>query len=524
MTAIPDVDSFPAALAELVARYPDAEAVVAPDGRVTFAEFATRVDRLAGAFAAAGLRPGDRVGILLPNSLRWLVAMLGAQRAGLVAVPINTWYRSNELAHLIDTAHLQLVISQPEVFGKDVLAELDAAGYPGTFEPRRGGSGSYRGAVLWPATSAFPDALPPASAPPVTPRADDLAMILYTSGSTALPKPVPLRHGKLLGNGRAMGDRMRLRPGDRIWFAMPLFFGFGSCNALPVALTHGAVLCLQEKVDGDAGLEMIERERCTVVYAMPTALQALLDAPSLPTRDLSAVRTGPIGFTPQDKRQQIEKLHLVEGCSAYGLTESYGFAAMNDAHDPLAARLHTQGTVLPLHEIRIVDTDGALVPPGNRGEIEVRGCVMDGYLGGDELNTGTRSADGWFRTGDLGRFDADGRLVYGGRWKEMLKVKGINIAPMEIEALVAGHEDVSQVYVVGLDTPEGDQEMIGVVVPESGAARAGLPSRLTAYMRARVASYKVPSRFLVLDSDEIPQTDTGKVSKLKLRQQIEVSQ
>jgi fatty-acyl-CoA synthase len=521
MTATPDttteVETFPAAVADLAARFPDVEAVVAPDGRVTFAELATRVDRLAGALAAAGLRPGDRVGILLPNSLRWLVALLGAQRAGLVAVPVNTWYRSSELAHLIATADLRLVITQEEVFGKDVRAELAAAGHPGAFAPSPTG---WLGAVLWPAADPLPAGLEPAPAPPASASPEDLAMILYTSGSTALPKPVPLRHGKLLRNGRAMGERMHLRPGDRIWFAMPLFFGFGACNAVPVALTHGAALCLQEKVDGDAGLEMIERERCTVVYAMPTAMHALLEAPSLPIRDLSTVRTGPIGFTPEDKQREIELLHLVEGCSAYGLTESYGFVAMNDAHDPLDARLHTQGAVLPTQELRIVDTDGTVCPPGTRGEIEVRGCVIDGYLGGAELDAGTRTEDGWFRTGDLGLLDADGRLVFGGRWKEMLKVKGINVAPMEIEGILAAHDEVSQVHVIGLDTPDADQEMVAVVVPAPEASEDGLAERLAAYVRSRVASYKVPSRFVLMDSATIPQTATGKVSKLALRRQL----
>ncbi|QJY49970.1 class I adenylate-forming enzyme family protein [Pseudonocardia broussonetiae] len=519
MTAIPDTttdaDTFPAALADLAARFPDDDAVVAPDGRVSFAELASRVDEVAGALVAAGLAPGERVGILLPNSLRWLVGVLGAQRAGLVAVPINTWYRSAELAHLIRTADLGIVIAQATVFGKDVLAELEAAGHGGILDPERTG---YRGAVLWPVDGPFP--LTAAPAPQALPTADDLALILYTSGSTALPKPVPMQHGKLLRNGRAMGDRMHLRPGDRIWFAMPLFFGFGACNALPVALTHGAALCLQEKVDGDAGLEMIERERCTVLYAMPTAMRALLDAPSLATRDLSLVRTGPIGFTAEDKQQQIELLHLVEGCSAYGMTESYGFATMNDAHDPVGARLHSQGQVLPTQEVRVVDPDGRVCPPGVRGEIEIRGCVIDGYLGGDELNAGTRAADGWFRTGDLGLFDEHGNLVFAGRWKEMLKVKGINVAPMEIEGIVSAHEEVSQVYVIGLEVPGGDQEMVGVVVPEPGAA-ADLPVRLTEYVRSRVASYKVPSRFLLMDSAAVPQTDTGKVSKLKLRLQVE---
>ncbi|WP_431919593.1 class I adenylate-forming enzyme family protein [Amycolatopsis tucumanensis] len=516
--------TFPRALAALAERFGDQEAVVAPEGRITFAEFARRCDELAGAFAAAGLRRGERVGILLPNGLRWLVAMLGAQRAGLVAVPINTWYRSAELAHLMSTAELRLVVTEEEVFGKNMPAELAAAGHGEVFTPGRRTRG-YLGALLWPASEPLPPGAETGPAPADVATPDDLAMILYTSGSTALPKPVPLEHGKLLRNGRAMGERMHVRPGDRIWFAMPLFFGYGACNALPVALSHGAALCVQEKVEGDAALEFIERERCTVSYGLATAVRALLAAPSFGTRDISSLRTGPVGFNAEDKRLAIEGLGITEACSAYGLTESYGFVTMTDAHDALDIKLHTQGTVLDTQRIRIVDATGAACPPGVTGEIEVRGCVMDAYLGSAEINAGTRSADGWFRTGDLGSIDEDGRLAFGGRWKEMLKIKGINVAPLEIEGIVSEHDHVDQAYVIGLSTPDGDQEMACVVVPDAGWSAGGdeLVRRLDAYIRGRAASYKVPARFVVMDSRSVPQTDTGKVSKVKLREMLETA-
>ena len=516
--------TFPAAVAGLAARHGEMEAVVAPEGRVTFAELAERCDEIAGAFAAAGLQPGDKVGILLPNGLRWLVAMLGAQRAGLVAVPINTWYRSSELAHLMASASLRLVVTDRHIFGKDIPHELDAAGYGEMFAPGNP-TKPYLGALLWPSDAVFPPDAVRGPVPPATVSENDVAMILYTSGSTALPKAVPLEHGKLLRNGHAMGDRMHLRAGDRIWIAMPLFFGFGACNALPVALSHGVTLCVQEKVDGDAALEFIERERCTVSYGLATAVRALIAAPTFGTRDVSSLRTGPIAFNAEDKRLAIEVLGITEGCSCYGMTESYGFVTMTDAYDSLDITLHTQGTVLPTQQFRVVDRTGVECPPGITGEIELHGCVIDGYLGGDEINAGTRATDGWFRTGDLGSVDADGRLVFGGRWKEMLKIKGINVAPVEVEGILGDHPRVDQVYVIGLDTPKGDQEMACVVVPAKGFTvdSDSLVADLTRYLRTRVASYKVPTRFLVTDVHSVPQTDTGKVSKRKLREILEAT-
>lgn len=517
-------DTFPDALAALAKLFPGEEAVVAPEGRLTFAEFAQRCDELAGAFRAAGLRPGERVGILLPNGLRWLVTMLGAQRAGLVAVPVNTWYRSAELAHLVGTADLRLVVTEQRVFGKDMLAELTAAGHGEVFEPRARADG-YLGALFWPSAEPFPSGLEPAPAPERSAGPDDLAMILYTSGSTALPKAVPLEHGKLLRNGYEMGERMHVGPGDRLWFAMPLFFGYGACNALPVALSHGLTLCVEEKVDGDASLAFIERERCTVSYGLATAVRALLAAPSFGSRDISSLRTGPVGFNAEDKRLAIEGLGITEACSAYGLTESYGFVTMTDASDLPEVKLHTQGRRLPTQEIRIVDKSGAVCPPGATGEIEIRGCVIDGYLSGSDVSGGTHSPDGWFRTGDLGSVDADGRLSFGGRWKEMLKIKGINVAPVEIEGILGEHAEVDQAYVFGLSTPDGDQEMACVVVADerSGADGTELADRLREYVRSRAASYKVPARVVVLDSAAVPQTHTGKVSKLKLREMLEAA-
>ncbi|NKY58989.1 acyl--CoA ligase [Nocardia flavorosea] len=513
-------ETFPEAMAALAESCAGTEAVVAPEGRLTFAELNSRCEEFAGSLAAAGLRPGERVGVLLPNGLRWLVAVLGAQRAGLTAVPINTWYRSNELAHLVASADLRLIVTEHLVFGKDIPAELAAAGYPGTYASATRGE-HYLGALLWPAAEPFPSAAQRGPCPPQTSGPSDPAMILYTSGSTALPKPVPLEHGKLLRNGRAMGDRMHVAPGDRLWFAMPLFFGYGACNALPVALAHGITLCIQEKVDGEAALEFIEAERCTVFYGLATAVRALLASPSFGRRDISSLRTGPVGFNAEDKRLAIEGLGITEACSAYGLTESYGFVTMSDAHDDLAVKLDTQGKPLPTQEIRITDSTGAPCPAGSAGEIEIRGCVMSGYLGGAEINIGTRTADDWFRTGDLGVLDADGTLSFGGRWKEMLKIKGINVAPLEVEEIISGHSSVDQAYVFGLETREGDQEMACVVVPAVAVGdHEALARTLTDYIRARAASYKVPGRFVVMESAAVPQTATGKVSKLKLRDML----
>lgn len=507
--------TFPAALASLREQYGEQEAVIAPEGRATFAEFAERCDAIAGILSAAGLRPGDRIGILLPNGLRWLAATVGAQQAGLVAVPINTWYRATELAHVIGTAGLRMVVTDRHIFGREILTDLADAGFGAVHQPSRvdaTGDG-YLGILLWPADQDLPPGALQGPAPEVVVTRDDVALILFTSGSTGMPKAVPLRHGPLFRNGREVARRMRMRAGDRLWIATPFFFGFGCENALPAAWTHGVTLCLQERVDGDAALRMIEQERCTVYYGLATTTRTLLAAPSYGSRDLSSLRTGMVG------------LGQAEGVRAYGLTETYGFVTTTDADDPAGVARSSYGRPLPTQQVRIVDDQNAPCPAGVVGQVELRGCVMDGYLDAAELNAATFTTDGWFRTGDLGSLDNEGRFHFVGRWKEMMKINGIRVAPAEVETILAEHPDIDQVHVTGMTDATGEERIGCAVVPVKplgGAAdEADLITRLTAHVRDRSASYKVPAHFLILEADAVPVTDTGKFSRRALRSLFE---
>lgn len=513
--------TFPALLKLLADRHGSDEAVVGPDGRVTFAELSERCEQMAAFYSAAGLAGGDRVGVLLPNGLRWIVAALGAHRAGLVAVPINTWYRSSEYGHVIDAARLRLIVTDDPLFGRPVLDDLAAAGHGQIY---RGPGDGYLGALRWPSGAELPPeaAVVPGPAPDVRVAPEDLALVLFTSGSTARPKPVPLRHGPLVRNGREIGRRQHLRAGDRLWIAAPFFFGYGCANALPVALTHATALCLEERVDGDASLEFIARERCTVYYGLATTTRSLLAAPSFGQHDISSLRTGTTGFTAADKRLAIEELGISEVCSVYGLTEAYGHSTMTDAHDPLEVKLHTQGRVVSTQEIRIVDDAGEPIGPCMTGEVELRGCVIDAYLDSPEIDAVSFRPGGWFRTMDLGWLDEEERLHFVGRRKELMKIKGINIAPAEVEDILAEHPRVDESYVMGVSSPDGDEAMAAVVVPRGPVDdEAGLVADLTAHMRSRAASYKVPSRFLVMEGTRLPLTDTGKVSRLELRKMLD---
>ncbi|ANY06363.1 hypothetical protein AFB00_08730 [Pseudonocardia sp. HH130630-07] len=494
---------------------PDGEAVVAPEGRETWSGLADRVRALAADLVAGGMEPGARVGVLLPNGLRWIVATLAVQHAGATVVPINTWYRSAEIAHVLDEAGIGLVITEDRVFGRDTLAELAAAGLTGRAPDGRSG------VLVWPAEEPAPPASGPLGGTPAVPgaRADALAYVLFTSGSTSRPKPVPLRHDRMLRNATEIGRRQHLVAGDRLWISAPFFFGYGCSNALPVALVHGVTLCIEERPAGDASLAFIARERCTVYYGFGPTTRNLLAAPGFGTHDISSLRTGTTGFTREDRRLVLDELGVSGICSVYGLSEAYGHSTMTEAGDPPDVVLETAGRPLDTQELRITDDDGHVVPGGGSGEIELRGCVIDGYLGDPALGDGTFRPGGWLRTGDLGTLDDRGRLRVVGRRKEMLKIKGINIAPAEVEELLCSHRDVDQAFVVGIEDRLGTEEMVAAVVPR-GIPADDLVRQLDTHVRERAAGYKVPARIEIIAPDDLPLTDTGKPSKRLLRDRL----
>ncbi|WP_236787763.1 class I adenylate-forming enzyme family protein [Amycolatopsis sp. GM8] len=471
----------PAVLAAVAREHPDRTFVIAEDGELTYGMTARRVHELARHFAALGLRPGERVGLLLPNGARWIISYLAAHAAGLVVVPLNTWYREAELAKVTERAELRLIVTE------DYLATLDPEAPDG-------------------------DPLEALENAPVT--GDDDALVLFTSGSSAEPKAVRLTQRGIVTNAYAVGERQGVREGDRIWFGSPLFFVYGCANAIVNTLTHAITLCVQERFEAAAALAFIERHRCTVYYGVAPITRALAACEDLARRDISSLRTGTGNATPEDLRLTIEVLGVREVCNAYGLTEGYGHSTITAHTDPPEVRMTSQGTALPTQEIRIV-ADGGPAGADVPGEIQIRGTVTPGYLDSPGAFTG----DGWFRTGDVGSLGAAGRLTYAGRANEMMKVKGINISPVEVELVLAGHPGVDDAYVFGVPTPEGDEEVGCVLVSTVPRTEHGvLVAEVQEFVRAHAASYKVPTNVRVLTADQLPLTATGKVSRRALKE------
>ena len=526
-----------ALLDEISAARPDAEAVVFRGERLTYAALRDRVDALARALLALGVARGDRVALLLPNRPEWLIGAFAAARIGAVTVAISTFSAPREIAWILEHARPRVILTMEAFRGRgylsvihDLCPELARAAPGGLRSERlpelravvsvddRRHDGVHRwGDLLARAAEVRAPALAAAQA---AVDASDVAFVLYTSGSTATPKGVTLAHGGVIANGFDIGERQRLTGADRLWLAVPLFWSFGSANALPAILTHGGTIVLQESFEPGEALALLDGERCSVYYGMANMARALLEHPDRPRRALAAMRTGLTIGLPEDIRMTIEAVNARQLCNVYGATETYGNCAVTDAHDPLEVRLTTQGRPLPGMRVRVVDpATGRPRPPGEVGEFRVQGHLTPGYYRDPEQTRAAFDAEGGFITGDLGLVGDDGRLRFRGRLKELIKTGGANVAPLEVEAVLLSHPAVKQAYVVGV--PDRARGEVGVAAVELREGATATAEALTAFCRERLAGYKVPARVVFRTADEFPRTATGKVQKPRLREELE---
>jgi fatty-acyl-CoA synthase len=519
-------------LDETAAARPDADATVFRGQRLTYGALRTRADDLARALLAAGVRRGDRVAVLLPNRPEWVVTAFAAGKIGAITVGVSTFSTPREIAWTLEHCRPAAVVTTESFRGRAYLAAIHdlcpelARAEPGRLAcerlpelravigvDRRRHDGVERLDDFVARAAGVSEADRVAAQRAVTP--DDPCYVLYTSGSTATPKGVTLAHGGVVANGFAIGKRQRLTAADRVWLAVPLFWSFGSVNALPALMTHGGALVLQESFEPGEALALMEDERCSVYYGMAHMARAIGEHPDRPRRRLAAMRTGLTIGLPEDIAMTIDAVSARELCNVYGSTETYGNCAVTDAHDPLPLRLETQGLPLPGMQIRAVDPEsGRVLPRGEVGDLRVKGHVTPGYYRDPEQTRAAFDPDGWFVTGDLGAIREDGRVSFRGRLKEMIKTGGINVAPLEVEAALAAHVAVKQAYVVGL--PDRDRGEVVVAAVELREGATATAEALTAFCRERLAGYKVPARFVFRRAGEFPRTSTGKVAKPRL--------
>jgi len=515
-------------LCEHAERYSDRLAVIAGDSRLTYPQLEQRARQVAAGLGAAGLRRGDRVGLLLNNSAEWLEICFGAAAIGATLVPFSTWSKRRELEFLVADSGIRMLFFASRLGNQDFEADIQGLIPEASAKTWRSGRypklqglvalGDIRLAGVAP-YEVFAREHPPmegAHAPGNAACAQDDALILYTSGSTSYAKAVPLAHGALIENGFNIGERQGLRPGDKVLLPVPLFWSYGSANALCATLTHGATIALQARFEPGEAIELIERYSCTSIYTLPAITASIAGHPAFHRNRTRSLRTGLTIGTPQDVVAAAEELGAHEICNIYGQTESYGNCCVTWHHWPLERRKAVQGPPLPGVTVRIVDPEsGVSLPAGEVGEIQVNGFLTRGYDGvSSEQNEKAFCRDGYFRTGDLGRLTPDGDMQFVARTSEMIKRAGINIAPAEVEDILRQYPGVAAVGVTGSPDPEKGEIIVAFVVPAASARLSA--DEIKAHCRKLVSSYKTPD--VVEICKALPTTPTGKLLRRDLKQ------
>jgi acyl-CoA synthetase (AMP-forming)/AMP-acid ligase II len=492
----------------------------------TYAELGADVDRIGAALTAAGLGRGETAGLFLGNCFEWLELEYAVGAVGARLVPLNTWFRSRELAHIFAQSGLELLVWDSEILGQgtlDLLLEMVP-------ELERGGPGEWRserfprlrtvvgfGAGPWPpGVVSWEDLLAavPAERPqPVAVDPADPALVIFTSGTTGTPKGAILSHGAVVGHMREWTDHLGLGPEDSSIMASPLFWTFGCTMNAAVPLFVGSSIALLERFAARPFLRAMLDLGVSHLQGVPTQYEMAL-AEADEDDDLSGIRVIQLGGSASAEDLAVRLLRRAPEAkiiSAYGLTEAVAVSTWTEPDDPLADATGTVGHVSPDLEGGLRDpVGGAKVPTGEVGELWLRGpSVMSGYIGGE---SGV-DADGWLHTGDLMRADERGYLTVVGRSVDAFKRGGMNVYPAETELLLIEHPAVRGAAIVGVpDERLGEVGAAFVVLdPEAEASAA----ELVGWCEERLARYKVPAHVRFVD--ELPLTLTGKVKKYEVR-------
>ena len=468
-----------------------AEALVTATSRLSHEELYEMAESVAGGMQALGIGHGDHVGILMGNDEKWLSLFYGAALIGAVTVPVNTRFKAAEIDFCLKQSDCRALFYVKNFLSIDFAAMLR----------------EIRNAKLEHVLTY--EELPPAEKKKTDSnvKPDDPLLIQFTSGTTAYPKGVVLTHDNMLRDAWAAGERIGVRPEDRYFNCRPFFHAAGSTLSALMALTHGCCLATLPTFEAGAALEMMERERCTLISGNDTLFQMLMGHADFPKREL-CLRGGWAAAGPQTMRQIIDVLGAKAICAAYGLSEASPNVVMSDWRDPEALRVG--GLAKPL--------DGVELRISAEKEIQVKGWnVMRGYCNNPEATAKTFTADGWLKTGDLGELTGDGRLRMSGRLKDVFRVGGENVAPAEVEEVLLAHPAVETAQVIGVPDARLGEVPCAYVTLKSGFS---LPEQdLISWMKERCANFRVP-RYLkiVKDFESIGMTASGKVQKTRLRE------
>ncbi|WP_086768385.1 class I adenylate-forming enzyme family protein [Streptomyces bobili] len=478
------------------ASLPDRRAALDPDGAavsdgrqaLTNVQLLRRVQAASRHLQDLGVGPGDVVALRLTNRVEFVLLLFAAWRLGATITPVNPSMTDVEVARQLTDSGARLLVSED---GETAVAHGTAVLAVGELRDD---------------AAAEPDEAP-------LPDPSALALLIYTSGTTGVPKGVMLDHANIDAMADMGRRALEVGPADRCLLILPLFHVNGIVVSTLIPLLAGASVTIADRFHPETFFDVVERERPTFFSAVPTIYSMLAALPEQVRPDTSSLRFGVCGAAPASAEllTRFEARYgfpLVEG---YGLSEGTCASTINPVAGP--RRAGTVGLPFPGQEIRIVDADGSEVPPGVEGEVVVRGPnVMRGYLGRPE-ETAKVLVDGWLRTGDVGRLDADGYLTLVGRSKDMIIRGGENIYPKEIEDVLVGDPSVLEAAVIGVPDEKWGEVVVAYVQPRPGSTVD--PSALQELCARSLTGFKRPTAFFVVEA--IAKNAVGKIDKVSLR-------
>jgi fatty-acyl-CoA synthase len=525
---------------DVVRRWPDREALVVKHQNIrwTYSQLKEQVDALAAGLVALGLEPGDRIGIWSPNNAEWVTTQFATARAGLILVNINPAYRLAELEFALKKVDCRALITARSFKTSNYLSMLrqlvpeiescapgrlhsaklpslstvivtggeDVQGMLTFAEVLRLGGERHRSEVLERGRKL---------------QFDDPINIQFTSGTTGFPKGATLTHHNILNNGFFIGEALRLSDIDRICIPVPLYHCFGMVLGNLACVTHGsAMIYPSEAFDPVSVLDTVAVERCTGLYGVPTMFIGELDHPRFSEFDLSSLRTGIMAGSPcpiEVMKRVVRDMHMSEVTICYGMTETSPVSFQSSVDDPIERRVSTVGRIHPHVEVKIIDADGHIVPPGVPGELCTRGyLVMQRYWNDTDHTQEAIDPALWMHTGDLATLDSEGYCNIVGRIKDMVIRGGENIYPREIEEFLYRHPKIQDVQVIGVPDRKYGEELCAWVKLKAGVEASA--DEIQDFCEGQIAHYKIPRYVKFVDS--FPMTVTGKIQKYLMREEM----
>lgn len=510
-------------------RFGDDEALVYGDTRLTYKELKQQVDWFAAGLIELGVQKGDTMALWLHNRPEWVISFFAAMKVGAALVPVNTRLRAADLEYVIkqsdsstmiltssfrDTSYIGLLQQlcpelkhcQPGQLRAERLPQLrrviviDSQPHEGTYS------------FDWVLELGKKAGLAELRKREQTVDFDDVCLMVYTSGTTGFPKGAMHSH-KVIWNMQDAAQRMQYRRGDRLVLYLPLFHVFGAFAGVLLFTSIGGCIILMDVFDPEQALVLMERERATVAYGFDTHFHDMMRVPNFSSFDLSSLRTGLAPLTPE----MALKVHknFTKMSNAYGMTETTSITCCLGPDEPYENFLNYTGRPLPGFEWKVIDPQtGETLPPGQPGELCVRGHpLMLGYYKKPEETAKVIDADGWFHTGDLMMANEEGYLKFVGRLKDIIRVGGENVDPIEVEQFLNSVPGVSQARVVGVPDSRLGEVVAAFIQLDRGASLT--KEEVIQACRGQLASFKIPRHVFFVD--EFPMTPTGKIQKFKLR-------